>query len=318
MVQKFWRRVPGLSPLSWDKSFRDPWIGHPGLNRLGLHPARMVLADFFTVERAILSGTGGHPSLIRSLRRDGIGIAHNFLPSSTFQTLREEARHVIAQTEARRPARPGVESGFGAKKRFDGGFDRYDGSTLNRFLDLDQTRTPQSFAAVRASSFRWMMTAAAAVPVDPGRVQLYLTVQGQEAQAHDPQKDLHRDTFHRSVKFWLFLDEVTLEDGPFVYVPRSHRLSAARLRWEHAEARRSSHPDAREKGGAFRISGDGLAALGYGAAKAYPVPANTLVIADTRGFHARGPAVPGAQRLALYANLRFYPFTPLARPAIFD
>ena len=37
-----------------------------------------------------------------------------------------------------------------------------------------------------------------------------------------------------------------------------------------------------------------------------------VIIADLRGFHRRGPGRPGAARLALYANLRTRPFSPLA------
>ena len=37
---------------------------------------------------------------------------------------------------------------------------------------------------------------------------------------------LHRDTFFRALKFWFFLRPVQREDGPFEYVPGSHRLDA--------------------------------------------------------------------------------------------
>ena len=35
----------------------------------------------------------------------------------------------------------------------------------------------------------------------------------------DPQTDLHTDTFHPTVKAWLFLTDVAPETMPFVYVP---------------------------------------------------------------------------------------------------
>ena len=40
-------------------------------------------------------------------------------------------------------------------------------------------------------------------------------------------------------------------------------------------------------------------------------PANTLVLADVFGFHRRGAALPGRQRLALYGWNRPYPFLPV-------
>ena len=47
---------------------------------------------------------------------------------------------------------------------------------------------------------------------------------------------LHADTFHPTAKFWLFLDDVGIEDGPFAYVPGSHKLTPERLAWEHEQA----------------------------------------------------------------------------------
>src|SRR5438132_582901 len=48
----------------------------------------------------------------------------------------------------------------------------------------------------------------------------------------DPQTALHADTFHPTVKAWLFLTDVAADQGPFTYVPGSHRLSPERLAWE--------------------------------------------------------------------------------------
>ena len=43
---------------------------------------------------------------------------------------------------------------------------------------------------------------------------------------------LHADTFHPTVKAWLFLTDVAADAGPFTYVPGSHRLTPERLAWE--------------------------------------------------------------------------------------
>src|SRR5207248_11302278 len=56
----------------------------------------------------------------------------------------------------------------------------------------------------------------------------------------DPQRDLHTDTFHPTVKAWLFLTDVTPEAMPFVYVPGSHRLTPQRLEWERRMSIRAS------------------------------------------------------------------------------
>src|SRR6202007_1769658 len=70
----------------------------------------------------------------------------------------------------------------------------------------------------------------------------------------DPQTLLHADTFHPTVKAWLFLTDVAEDAGPFTYVPGSHRLTAERLLWE----RRGSlspvpSPDCANAPGSFSI-----------------------------------------------------------------
>jgi hypothetical protein len=51
--------------------------------------------------------------------------------------------------------------------------------------------------------------------------------------ATDPQKTFHNDTFHPSMKCWLFIDDVSESTGPFTYVPGSHKLSWKRLKWQY-------------------------------------------------------------------------------------
>ena len=41
------------------------------------------------------------------------------------------------------------------------------------------------------------------------------------------------------------------------------------------------------------------------------VKANTLVLADTQGFHCRGEALDGRERSAIYVFMRTNPFNPV-------
>src|SRR5437660_1585394 len=82
----------------------------------------------------------------------------------------------------------------------------------------------------------------------------------------EPQTALHADTFHPTVKAWLFLTDVAADAGPFTYVPGSHRLTPQRLAWERRmslSARQSPNADTRE--GSFRIDPDELSAFGLAA-----------------------------------------------------
>ncbi|HVC55261.1 MAG TPA: phytanoyl-CoA dioxygenase family protein, partial [Stellaceae bacterium] len=129
----------------------------------------------------------------------------------------------------------------------------------------------------------------------------------------DPQTALHADTFHPTVKAWLFLTDVAADAGPFTYVPGSHRLTAARLAWERRMSLAARHsPDAATRQGSFRIAPEDLPALGLPAPRLFAVPANTLVVADTFGFHARGPSAGRSLRVEIWAYGRRSPFVPWA------
>src|SRR5439155_10478435 len=120
---------------------------------------------------------------------------------------------------------------------------------------------------------------------------------------------LHADTFHPTVKAWLFLTDVVEDAGPFTYVPGSHRLTAERLAWERRTsltARQSANAEIRQ--GSFRIDPAELPSLGLPQPRAFAVPANTLVVADTFGFHARGPGVRPSLRVEIWAYGRRSPF----------
>ena len=136
--------------------------------------------------------------------------------------------------------------------------------------------------------------------------------QRRRAGPPDPQTDLHTDTFHPTVKAWLFLTDVAADAMPFVYVPGSHRLTPQRLDWERRMSdrgqrrRRPQDPHRLVRA----IAPDTLAALGLPPPRAIAVPANTLVVADTFGFHARGPSARPATRVEIWAMGRRNPFLP--------
>ena len=95
-----------------------------------------------------------------------------------------------------------------------------------------------------------------------------------------------------------FLTDVAEEDGPFIYVPGSHRPTRRRLSWERrASMTAARSPDFQSARGSLRITPETVRRLGFGEPKAFAVPQNTLVVADTVGFHARGlSARPSVRR----------------------
>ena len=130
-------------------------------------------------------------------------------------------------------------------------------------------------------------------------------VGGNEA---DPQETLHADSFRSSLKAWLFLNPATVEEGPFTYVRGSHRFTPERLVWEY---RRSlSDPKAIDRlsaRGSRRVSAEQLAAMRLGRTDQLAVDENTLVVADTLGFHVRGQSDCSGGRVELWSYARRNP-----------
>ena len=297
-----------LSLLTRTKSFEDPWVGHQQWNqRWGLHRRRVQLAEQLCRWRRRL-----RPGSCGDLVRDGYVVIEDFLPQEAFAALQAEVEERVQQLNRVQPLPANDRVGFQPKQPFSGGFDRYDGGTLNRFLHIEPAQLPRAAAIGHDPRLKRLSRQVIGVPMDPRRLDIYLTVHGEESRTPDLQKELHRDTFFRALKYWYFLRPVTPEDGPFEYVPGSHRLDPSRLRWEQVTAdaaiRHRRQPDV---SGSFRIHPEALADLGLPQPVSLHCRANTLVLADVFGFHRRGAALPGRQRLALYGWNRPYPFLPI-------
>jgi hypothetical protein len=283
-----------LQLFSGTKSFRaNGLIGSALLNRLGLHVVRKVLAHGFTsVRRGALSGLAPR-ELRRSFRRDGYVAVPDFLPADQFEALRAEARALAAE--------PGVRQ-------------LQEGDTFTRLALLDDealARAPQMKRFLEGGRFLGLVNYCGARLKLPF-CQVQVLRRDFAANESDPQKDLHSDTFHPTLKGWFFLEDVDPQKGPFEYVPGSHRLTRKRLAWEYRQslkARRSPNPHVSD--GSFRIRQGELGELGLPEPMKFAVPANTLVLADTAGFHRRGQTLDGSERMAVYIFMRTNPFNPI-------
>ena len=302
-----------LSILGHAKGFDDPWVGHRTLNRLGLHAFRTRLAATAVALRR-RAARATRDDWTEALARDGFVVVPDLLAPEEHRAVRRDVRARLEAAErAHPPPPPPSGSGFGGKMPFEGGFDRYDGATLNRFLDIEDAAAPPYAAFLHEPRVRTLCRAAIGRPPAPGKLQIYLTRHG-HGEA-DPQTSLHKDTFHASLKYWYAVEAVEPRQGPFAYVPGSHRMTSRRMAWERERAARAAGLAAggtpEDRGGSFRIEESELAALDLPPPVSVPVAANTLVLADTLGFHRRGRAEPGTERVALYGWNRPWPFAPL-------
>ena len=269
------------------KSFEaNPLIGSARLNARGLHKTRVAAAyRLAKARRAKLSELISDEDR-QAYERDGFVVRRNFLPKSVFEQL-------LAQTKAHRCTSE----------------ERLWGDTINRKIIVDSataSKIPALKELLNSPDWRNLIAYVAGCSSPP---LVYIQTLYRQGGVTDPQTRLHSDTFHSTTKAWLFLTDVRENEGAFTYVPGSHKLTAEKLEWQYRmslQAGTSKDKETRE--GSFRIEASELEAVGLPQPVQLAVPANTLVVADTSGFHARGPSIAGALRVEIWALGRRQPF----------
>jgi hypothetical protein len=276
-----------------EKSFwPNPILGALGLNRRGFAVWRGRLAHRMTARRR-----GQLQSLIPladrlAFERDGYVTKRDLLPPEVFAALVQEV---------------------GALSATAGEFK--EGDAITRRIPLTPellARLPACRQLLAHPAFRGLTRYVGSFDAEP-LVFIQTIFTQVDAGQTDPQTSMHIDTFHPTMKAWLFLEDVAEEDGPFAYAPGSHRRTPRREVWERRLSIRASDPKTRKTGGAFRITKPEMAALKSAKPKRFAVPANTLVVADTYGFHARRRSTRPSMRLEIWAYSRGNPFMPWAR-----
>ncbi len=284
----FW--VLGLAGT--DKSPRkNPLLGSERLNTWGLHKKRVQLAaDLAAHRRAKLAHLVDRDQQA-FFDENGYFLVKNFLPEETFRQLKDE---VFNQPFESREMRQGQAV------------------TRMTLLPPEVLRKNAALAqAVRDPRAINMIRYAASQGGQPLNFIQTVLVEPLKVKKKDPQSDAHADTFHATSKAWLFLQDVGEDDGPFFFVPGSHKLTKERLEWEY-ECSLSAAKDLRSHhaSGSFRIKADELASLGLPQPKKMAVPENTLIVADTFAFHGRTPSDKPTVRSEIHWHMRRNPFLP--------
>lgn len=283
----FW----ALQLLTSAKSFLDnPLIGSRALNRRGLHVGRVRLAAALGAWRRRCLARRVPVAWREAFDRDGFVAINDVVPAEEFPALRE------AILTYQGPARE-MRQGDAITRRI-----AVDHEMLAAIPALRQLLGRPDIvgllhyvASFRTSPLNYIQTIASHVG-------------GNEP---DPQETLHADTFHSSLKSWLFLNPVTAADGPFTYVRGSHRFTPERLAWERTRSLADSKAiDRLSARGSPRITREDLAAMKLPEPEGLAVPSNTLVVADTVGFHARGAAENPGERVEIWSYARRNPFLP--------
>ncbi|WP_439530705.1 phytanoyl-CoA dioxygenase family protein [Pannonibacter sp.] len=273
------------------KSFLDnPIIGSPALNARGLHVRRVQLAEAMSDWRRRRLADLVPPEDRAAYARDGFICRRDALPEDELAGLRSEIEANLFEA-----------------------WEMRQGNAVTRFIPLP----PEVLAGlpflkrfVTGGLFQNTLKYVASTAGDP-IVFLHVVLTVPDVGSPDPQTHFHSDTFQPTAKAWYFLYDVKEEEGPFTYVPGSHRLTPQRRAFEHEQSLiAAAHPDRLHARGSFRISREELTSRGFSKPVSLAVPANTLVVADTHGFHARGESLRPSVRIGIYGSLRRNPFLP--------
>lgn len=287
-----WWRAPlwTLALATGAKSFADnPILGSRRLNERGLHVGRLKLAHRLAWSRRRRLAVAVDPQWRKQFDRDGFVEVRDFLPAAEFARLRKHLLETEFESRAHQQ-----------------------GDTITRRVPIGPAllaAVPELRSMLAGRRWKALMAYVGATESEP-LYYIQSIASGVADGPPDPQLELHSDTFHPSLKAWLFLTDVGPDDGPLTYVPGSHRLTPERIAWEQARSVHIAEADRLSQRGSLRVSVDELAALGLPQPKAFTVPANTLVAIDTGGFHARGRSNGPAVRVELWAFSRRNPFVP--------
>ena len=285
-----WTAMPlrAAQVLTGAKDFAHPVIGSAALNARGLHEWRVRTAAHMASRRRAKLAPSLALELLADFERDGFLAIRELLPPTDFAALKEQ---VIGYAG---PVRAMVQG---------------DTTTLRMAIDPHMLRAAPALGALtRDARFRAAMRYVASSAAEP---LLYVQAIVRHAgSAPDPQTNLHSDTFHATMKSWFFLTDVAADDGAFTYVPGSHRATPERLAWQRDKALAIGDSDRLSARGSFRVTEDELAGMRLPPPHRIAAPANTLVVADTCGFHARGPSGPDLARIEVWGYARRNPFLP--------
>ena len=279
-----------LQLFSGAKSFEKNFLlGSRFLNKHNLHVYRVKLAMRMASMRRRRLARLIPEHLAAEYEQDGIVRIDNFLDEEHLQAL----LHEVDETNFDR-------------------VDMYQGSTTTRRSMIDDEDLQSRPGIFKARDSKRLLNLVRYVASHAGQPLVTLqTVLAKASGNQDPQSDLHSDTFHATAKAWLFLNDVAEDDGPFCYVKGSHKMTEERLAWEKSISTSIDSVDNKySRRGSMRVAPDQLSALGYPQPTKMVVKANTLVVANTHGFHARCASMKNTTRIEIYVSLRRNPFLP--------
>lgn len=122
----------------------------------------------------------------------------------------------------------------------------------------------------------------------------------------DTQKDYHYDTFYNTFKAWLYIEDINEDQGPFYFIPNSHKISFLRFfqEWLYSIIFSFKKVDASPRFGNKKKIKNKLDSR----AIKFSGKSNTFIMANTNGLHRRGDSKINKTRNAIHFYSRENPF----------
>lgn len=258
-------------------------VDAPVLNRLGLQVGRTLGASarFNAARWDVAPEVAG---AVAALRADGCAVIEGLLAPDVVDEIAAVAARVDADPQVPHDENPQGANHLHITWRSD-------------VPEADRQVLDQFFLHPRILA---LGEAAERLSLAPGAGRCTIQQLVQADGEPDIEAALHSDTFHPTHKIWLYLSDVTEQDGPLQFYPRSQKLSLASLRGTYADS-------VADNVGARRITDQEVRARGL-EPQVFTCRRGTVVIANTLGYHGRLQGQPPGRRLVLHMELRPDPF----------
>ncbi len=270
---------------------KEKVVSSPILNKIGAQPFRILAARTIRNLRPYRpSTTSSIANYTQELNREGLVVIPDFLPRELFEQVQMEALSLI--NDPQKMSRQ-MLSGPNLHSAYDFDDDKLDAG--------DFPATKQFFEDKNLLS---LFESGLHKKVHQRNVIKWLEwlEQKEGNRKADGQTVMHSDTYYDTYKAWLYLEDISLEQAPFAYVKRTQKVEMGRLRYDYVNSYQPVPNPSR------RITEEEIDKRGL-QETVVVCKANTLAIANTFGYHRRLEGTAGHSRLALYASVRFHPFS---------
>jgi len=211
------------------------------------------------------------------LERVGVVVRFNFWPD--FADLRSEADNLC---EVVRPFIDQIDNPLGDYRVW-------------KLRDIELSSFPNLGRLIHDPSIKALLEHAAGRSIPEWQYDPVIQWTRTIPNAYDDNCDMHSDYFTHTAKGFLYLHDVAEDEGPLEYCVGSHLLTKERIEFEETSFKAGDNES-------LRVTNDRLQALGIIAnrTRICAFPANTLMIADTFGFHRRRPPEKSIFRKIIY------------------